>query len=380
VVVTKLLTALGDPNDPDTGGPVNYALDAQEPNVMAEQTAQRFLGIRMRCAQCHDHPFDIWTQDDYWGLAAIFAKVQRGGMAPGAMMNRQTVTINPDGQAIHLRTKQPAKPRLLGGKLVEVTGKADPRLALARWMTSPGNPYFARATANWVWAQFFGKGLVDPPDDMSRANPPVHPELLGALATDLEKTKYNLRDLIRTIATSEAYGLSSATVPGNERDQKLFSHQMSRPLTAHQMADALAQATDVPNTYGTLGARPAIRIFDPATPSAILDTFGRCSRTAGCASVQTPPLSLKQALLVIGGDTIEMKVTSLSGYLASALKLELEPEELVENLYLRTVCRPPTAEELSRWGAELKQASAQAEAAEDLFWSLLNSREFAFNH
>ena len=118
----------------------------------------------------------------------------------------------------------------------------------------------------------------------------------------------------------------------------------------------------------------------PAAPSAILDTFGRCPRTASCASVQTPPLSLKQALLLIGGDTIESKVTSLSGYLASALKLDLEPEELVENLYLRTVCRPPTAEELSRWTAELKQASSLPEAAEDLFWSLLNSREFAFNH
>jgi hypothetical protein len=380
VVVTKLLTALGDPNDPDTGGPVNYALDALEPNVMAEQTAQRFLGLRMRCAQCHDHPFDIWTQDDYWGLAAIFAKVQRGGMAPGAMMNRPAVTINPEGKITHLRTKQPAQPRLLGGKLVEVAGKDDPRAALARWMTAKDNPYFAQATSNWVWAQFFGKGLVDPPDDMSRANPAVHPELLGALARHLVETKYNLRDLIRTIATSEAYGLSSATVPANERDTKLFSHQMPRPLTAHQMADALAQATDVPNTYGTLGARPAIRIFDPATPSAILDTFGRCSRSANCATVQTPPLSLKQSLLVIGSGTIEDKVTSLSGYLASALKLELEPEALVENLYLRTVCRTPTAEELSRWGAELKQAKSLGEAAEDLFWSLLNSREFAFNH
>ena len=164
---------------------------------------------------------------------------------------------------IHLRTKQPARPRLLGGKIVEVADKDDPRVALARWMTAPDNPYFARATANWVWAQFFGKGLVDPPDDMSRANPPVHPELLDALARHLVATKYNLRDLIRTIATSEAYGLSSATVPGNERDQRLFSHQMPRPLTAHQMADALAQATDVPNTLrharrpaGDPGLRP----------------------------------------------------------------------------------------------------------------------------
>lgn len=381
VVVTRLLTSLGDPNDPVTGGPVNYALDALEPNVQAEQTAQRFLGIRMRCAQCHDHPFDIWTQDDYWGLAAIFAKVQRGGMgAGGMMMNRPAVSINPAGKVIHLRTRQPASPRLLGGKGIAAAGKDDPRVALARWMTAPENPYFARATVNWVWAQFFGKGLVDPPDDMSRANPPVHPELLDALARHFVKTKYNLRELIRTIATSEAYGLSSATVPGNERDQRLFSHQTPRPLTAHQMADALAQATDVPNVYGTAGARLSIRVKDPAAPSAILDAFGRCTRTATCASVQTPPLSLKQALLLIGGDIVESKVGSLNGYLASALKLDLDPEELVENLYMRTICRPPTPEEVSRWSAELKQAPSLSEAAEDLFWALLNSREFAFNH
>ena len=380
VVVTKLLTALGDPSDSETGGPVNYSLDGLEPTVQAEQTAQRFLGIRMRCAQCHDHPFDIWTQDDYFGLAAFFAKVQRGGMGPGAMMARANVSINPKGQVVHLRTKQSVEPRLLGGKVVKVAAKDDPRKELARWMTAPDNPYFARAMVNWTWAQLFGRGLVDPADDLSRANPAVHPELLEALARHFREHKYDLRDLVHTIATSEAYGLSSATVPGNERDQRLFSHQAPRPLTAHQMADALAQATDVPNVYGQLKTRLAIRVTDPATPSVILDTFGRCPRTTGCASVQTPPLSLKQALLLIGGDVIESKVASPNGYLASALTLELEPGELVENLYLRTVCRPPAAEELSRWSAELKQASSLRDAAEDLFWSLLNSREFAFNH
>ncbi len=163
---------------------------------------------------------------------------------------------------------------------------------------------------------------------------------------------------------------------------RLFSHQLARPLTAHQMADALAQATNVPNIYraGDKGGRRSIDLPDPLTASTILDTFGRCSRTGTCASTPAPLLSLRQALLLIGGDVIEDKVSSLNGYLASALKLELEPEELVENLYYRTVCRPPTAEELSHWTAELKQAGMKREAAEDLFWALLNSREFAFNH
>jgi len=382
-VVRTLLTALGDPNDVETGGPVNYAMDAVEPNVQAELTAQRFLGLRLRCAQCHDHPFDIWTQDAYFGLASFFAKIERsGGGAGGAMMGgRLTVKVNPKGQVVHLRTKQPAEPRLLDGKSVKIPDNDDPRKTLATWMTAPENPYFARATANWVWAQLFGKGLVDPPDDMSRANPPVHPELLDALARHFVAAKYDLRDLVRTIASSETYGLSSGTVAGNERDMRLFSHQLARPLTAHQMADALAQATNVPNIYrvGDKGRR-SIDLPDPLTASTILDTFGRCSRTGTCASTPAPLLSLRQALLLIGGGVIEDKVSSLNGYLASALKLELEPEELVENLYYRTVCRPPTPEELSHWTAELKQVGMKREAAEDLFWALLNSREFAFNH
>jgi hypothetical protein len=380
VMVRRLLTAVGDPNDIENGGPVNYALDPMEPTEAAEQTAQRFLGIRMRCAQCHDHPFDVWTQDDYYGLAAFFAKVQRGGGMGGMMASKALITVNPRGEVKHLRTGRVVPPRPPGGKAVTVAEKDDPRQALAAWMTSADNPFFARATVNWAWAQLFGKGLVDPPDDMSRSNPPVHPELLDALARHFVARKYDLRALIRTIATSEAYGLASATVPGNEKDTRLFSHHTPRPLTAHQMADALAQATDVPNTFGALGARLAIKINDPSTPSPILDTFGRCSRAATCSPVESAPLSLKQSLFLIGGDLIESKVSNLNGYLASALKLELESEELIENLYLRTVCRPPSPEESSRWSAELKQATSLREAAEDLFWSLLNSREFAFNH
>jgi Protein of unknown function (DUF1553)/Protein of unknown function (DUF1549) len=378
-VVKTLLTALGDPNDLEKGGPVNYSLDALGPNVQAELTAQRFLGLRLRCAQCHDHPFDVWTQDSYYGLASFFAKVQLGGGGP--MMGKQMVTLNPEGKVLHLRTQKPVEPTLLDGKIVKVAAKDDPRKALVDWMIAPDNPYFARAMANWVWAQLFSRGLVDPPDDMSRANPPVHPELLDALAKHFVTAKFDLRDLIRTIATSQTYGLSSGTVAGNERDMRLFSHHLPRPLTAHQMADALAQATDVPNRYpGVNPTRRAIEVPDPASGSAILDTFGRCSRVVSCGSVSAPALTLRQALLLIGGDVIQSKVTSLNGYLTSALKLELEPDELVENLYFRTVCRPPTAEELSHWSAELKKASSRSEAAEDLFWALLNSREFAFNH
>ena len=379
-MVRELLTAVGDPNNKETGS-VAYALEGIDPKVSAEKTAQRFLGLRIRCAQCHDHPFDVWTQDDYFGLAATFAKVQRsGGTGPG-MMNRMVVKIEPKGQIEHLRTKKPAEPKLLSGEAIKVAEVEDPRVKLADWMTSPDNPFFARAMANWVWAQFFGKGISDPPDDLSRSNPPVHPELLDALARHFVEHKYDVRELIRTVAASEAYALSSTTVPGNEQDNRLFSHQMPRPLTAHQMADALAQATDVVNRFlnKPAGTR-AIEITDPATQSAILETFGRCSRVNGCASVANPALSLRQSLLVIGGNVIEEKISSPRGYLANMLELSPEPDSIVENLYLRTICRPPTSEELAHWTAELAQAKSLREAAEDLFWALLNSREFAFNH
>ena len=380
-VVRSLLTAVGR-IDRDNGGPAAYALEGTDPKISAEKTAQRFLGLRIRCAQCHDHPFDVWTQDDYFGLAATFAKVGRNAGVPGMGMNRPQVTIDPEGELEHIRTRKPAEPKLLGGPAIEVDEDEDPRARLAEWMTSPTNPFFARAMANWTWAQLFGKGIADPPDDLSRSNPPVHPELLDALARHFVAKKYDLRDLIRTIATSEAYGLSSAAVPGNEQDNRLFSRQMPRPLTAHQMADALAQATDVVNQFAGVqnNGKRAIEIQDPATGSNILETFGRCSRINGCASVANPALSLRQSLLVIGGDVIEKKVSAPRGYLANMLELGLGPDEVVENLYLRALCRPPTSEELAHWTADLARAKTLREAAEDLFWALLNSREFAFNH
>ncbi len=387
-MVRELLTSLGNPNDLREGGPVNYALEGEDARAQAELTAQRFLGQRFRCAQCHDHPFDIWTQDDYYGLAAFFAKVRR----PGGMGSNNQVTIDPAGSIEHLRTGEPASPHLPGGDAVEVAPEDDPRKALADWLTAPDNPYFARAAVNWAWAQFFGKGLTDPADDLSASNPPVHPELLDALANDFIQNGYDLRHLVRTIATSEAYALSSSPVPGNERDHRLFSHQVPRPLTAHQMADALSQATNTPLVFdrsrggggGTAGSSTVVlraaEVSDPSIPNALLDTFGRCPRTNGCSPVATPLLSLRQSLLLIGGSLLDDRIGRFDGYLANLLEFDPEPEEIVENLYLRTLCRKPTEEEISHWAAELKSASSLREASEDLFWALLNSREFAFNH
>ena len=381
-MVRELLTSVGDPTDRTEGGPVNYALDGLDAKAAAEQTAQRFLGLRLRCAQCHDHPFDVWTQDDYFGLAAIFAKVGRGNpLAAGAMMGKPKVKIDPKGTVEHLRTRRPAEMKILDGDVVKVDGDADPRKPLAEWMTRPDNPYFARATANWAWAQFFGRGIAEPADDLSKSNPPVHPKLLDAIARHFVESKYDLRALIRFIATSEAYALSSATVAGNEHDARFFSHHLPRPLTAHQMADAISQVTDVPLRFGeSRVVRKAIEVNDPSAASTLLDTFGRCPRTVGCSAVATPSLSLRQSLLLIGGPEVDGRVSNLNGYLSNLLVDNPDPGDLIELLYMKTLCRPVTPEELSHWTAELKGATSLREAAEDLFWALLNSREFAFNH
>ena len=382
-MVRELLTTVGDPTDRAKSAAANYALDGPDPQTRAELTARRFMGLRLRCAQCHDHPFDIWTQDDYYGMAAIFAKAEAAaGGAAGVMASRMRITVNPSGSVTHLRTKQPAEPRLLGGEPIRVATNVDPRQRFADWLTRPDNPYFAKAMANWVWAQFFGRGLVEPVDDMGSSNPPSHPELLDALAKHFVESGYDLRALIATITESEIYGLSSGVVAGNAHDERLFSHQLARPLTAHQMADALARATQVPNVFSTrLGNRSkAIEVFNPTVASEILDTFGRCSRMEVCSSVGTPQVSLRQALLLVGGDIVDNKVSHLNGYLARLLELGPSAEEIIEFLYMRTLCRPPTAEEKSHWAAELGSAESLREAAEDLFWALLNSREFAFNH
>ena len=232
-------------------------------------------------------------------------------------------------------------------------------------MTDPDNPYFARAAANWAWAQFFGRGLAEPADDLSAANPPVHPELLDALAADFVAHEYDLRHLIRTIATSEAYGLSSSPVPGNEGDTPAVlapdAPAPDRPPDGRRPGPGDRYRTPVRPRAGAAWAgrscEKAVQIADPAIPSVLLDTFGRCPRTSGCSPVATPTLSLRQSLLLIGGDVIDERISRFDGYLAGLLEFDPTPAEIVENLYLRTLCRTPTAEETAHWAAALDEAA-----------------------
>lgn len=380
-LVRDLLTTRGDPATRESAAAA-YSLVNGDPLLASQLSAQRLLGVRMRCAQCHDHPFDVWTQTQAHAFAAFFAKVRPAAPTPGQMMARPTVAFFPEGEVRHPRTNEVLTPQVFAGNQPKIEPNTDPLPALAEWMTSPDNPMLAKAAVNWLWSQFFATGLVDPVDDLSAANPPSNPELLDALARRFQELKYQIKPMIEEIVASHAYQLSSKSNAGNVHFARLNACQAPRPLTAQQLADALAKATGVPNRFTNkpTGTR-AIEIQDPATPSTLLDTLGRCNRNEICGnSGAGTDLNLRQSLVWIASDTVDSKVGALSGYVKQLLDLQPAPDEIVENLYLRTLGRYPGKEEASHWSGILEQSTNRVESVEDLFWALLNSREFLFNH
>jgi hypothetical protein len=381
-MVRELLTTRGDPSSKPSAAAA-YSLENVDPITASQLTAQRLLGIRLRCAQCHDHPFDVWTQTQSHQFAAFFAKVRPIAPNPGQMMGRTRIGYFPEGQVAHPRTQETLQPKVLSGNQPTISADTDPLPALADWVTSAENPFMARAFVNWLWAQFFATGLVDPVDDLSAANPPTHPELLDALGRRFIELKYQVRPMITEILESRVYQASSIPNAQNSRFARLNAFQSPRILSAQQLADALAQATGIPNRYANkpTGTR-AVEIQDPSTGSALLDTLGRCGRLEACvaSSGGRATTSLRQSLLWISSDTVDGKVGAVSGYIRQMLDLEPEPDEIVENLFLRTVCRFPTDSEKKHWNEVIASAKNRPEIVEDLFWALLNTREFLFNH
>ena len=380
-VIRQLLTTRGDPATKNEAAAA-YSLENNDPVLASQLAAQRFLGIRIRCAQCHDHPFDVFTQTQAHRFAAFFATVRPSQPMPGQMMTRPKVAYFPQGEHRHPLTGEKLEPAVLSGNQPPLKPDTDPLPALAAWITDQANPLMPRAMANWLWSQFFQSGLVSPVDDLSAANPPSHPELLDFLGQRFVKLGYQLRPMIREIVTSRAYQLSSQSTPENSKFARLNAFQAPRPLSAQQMADALAKATGVPNRFANkpTGIR-AIDIQDPTTPSTLLETLGRCDRRESCGPASgTFSLSLRQSLLWIGSDTVDSRVGAVSGYLRQLMELSPSPAEVVENLYLRTLCRFPSTQETEHFSKQIETASDQAEVVEDLFWALINSREFLFNH
>ncbi len=372
-VVRDLLGAQGGVFDQPA---VNFFQAERDNKKLAENVAQVFLGMRIQCAQCHNHPFDRWTQDDYYGWAAFFSQVgrKRGGDP------RETIVFDRRGGEVkHPVTNKVVPPKFLGGERPNTRGK-DRRAVAAAWITDPKNAYFAPNVANLVWEHFFGVGIVHEPDDVRVSNPPSNPELLAALAERLIALKFDLRRFVREVVTSEAYQRSALPNRSNAQDLRNASHARVRRLRAEVLLDSIAQATGAPNKFAglPLGAR-AVRIPDGATSNYFLDTFGRPRREGVCTcDVQTEP-NLGQALHLLNGDTVTGKIRA-----GQKVKRWLEgkktPAWIVDELYLTCLTREPTAQERAAIAARLKDHKNPQGVLEDVFWALLNSREFLFNH
>ncbi len=372
-VAQDLVTADGDSHE---YGPANFHRSAGDARGEAEYFSEALLGVRLRCANCHNHPLDRWTQDDYHGLAAVFARMERG----------RNVRMGSRGEVIHPATAEPAVPRLPGGPPLPfpANGKtadgnpADNRPALAEWLGKRDNPTFARATVNRLWKAMFGRGLVEPVDDLRATNPATHPELLSALTNDFVEHGYDLRHTLRLIVASEAYQRSSQTVGGNGADDRFYSHALYRPLEAEVLSDAIAEATGAPDENGR-----AIEIFDPAQPVESLDILGRCSRADSCDSTVTAAGGLTAKLHLLNGPLINEKLRSPKGRLQALLAARKTNEEIITEMYFRALSHQPPKNMLAYWlkhGDEQAKRESRTQFLEDFCWALLNSRDFTNNH
>ena len=365
-----------------TQGPANYYRLSTGADNQAETTAQLFLGTRMQCAKCHHHPFERWSQDDYYGMTAFFVRLGTKNSQEFGLFGRETIVyLRPGGEARHPRKGVVVKPHALGGPVAD--DPFDRRRKLAEWLTAKDNPFFARNFANRFWAYFMGRGLVEPIDDLRSTNPPSNPELLDALAAELIKEKYDLKRFLRTIMRSRAYQLSARAEASNRADSSntYYTRYTVKRLTAEQLADALDFTTGTREKYQglPLGTR-AIQLPDTRVRSFLLDVFGRPPRQITCECERTMQPNIAQALHLLNGDFLNRKIASPAGRIDRLLKAKTPLPAVVEELYLVTLSRPPHAEESARAREWVAKAPSVREGLNDLLWVLLNSREFQFNH
>ncbi len=372
-MVRDLLTATGGTFD---NPPTNYFQLERNTLKLAENVAQAFLGMRIQCAQCHNHPFDRWTMDDYYGFAAFFAQI---GRKKGADPREQVVFNAGSGEVPHPVKGKPAAPKFLGGEAPKVADR-DRREALAAWITAPDNPFFAKRVANVAWTHFFGRGIVHEPDDARVSNPPVNAPLLDDLGRRLVASGWDFRRLVRDIVTSRTYQRACETNDTNRLDETNFSHAAVRRQRAEVLLDVLAQVTDTKNKFPglPLGAR-AVQMADGRTTNYFLTTFGRATREDVCSCAVRMDPSLSQALHLLNGDVANDRIRQ-GNLVERRLKEGRTPGEIIDELFVRCDCRMPTERERIETLVTVLDASDRRQALEDVFWALLNSPEFIFNH
>jgi len=339
--------------------------------LLPRRTRQVFLGMRIQCAQCHNHPFDRWTMDDYYGFTAFFSQI---GRKRGADPREQIISNRSAGEAKHPVTKQNVAPKFLGGAVPEIKKGQDRRQLVADWIASPENPYFSRNLANIVWAHFNSRGIVDQVDDVRVSNPPANEALLQQLADKLVESNYDFKQLVRDICNSRTYQLSTRSNASNETDTTNFSHAKLRRIRAEVLLDVISQVTETKNKFRGLpsGAR-AVQIADGSTSNYFLKTFGRSSRASVCSCEVKMEPSLSQALHLLNGTTVHEKIIK-GKVIPKLIEQKLSNTEIIDELYLRCLGRQVTETEQMSLVKQVESEPDRVKALEDVFWAVLNSR------
>jgi len=372
--VREILTAGGSTF---AASPAGFFQVHATPEDLARSTSQLFLGVRIECAQCHHHPFERWGQEDYFAWAGFFTGVKSSAQ-PGGGSKIRGLAGKP---MAHPRTGVEIAPAPLGSAPASLSAEMDWREGVSDWMTSRDNPWFARMIANRMWSWYFGRGLVEPIDDLRSTNPASNEPLLDALAEHLVELNFDLQQFALLLTQSAVYQLDASTVAGNSTDDRNGSHALWRPLQAEVLLDAVSQATGTAAEFNgwPVGYR-AIEIWDNKLPSRFLSVFGRPQRQTVCSCERGMEPSIAQALHLMNSETTLQQITSRHGRCAKLAESDQSPSEIIDELYLCTLSRFPSDAERQAMLPTFSEAASRSEAIQDLLWVLLNTREFVFNH
>ena len=394
-MVRQLITAKGSSVE---NGATNFFAVHQDPETMAENVSQAFLSLSINCAKCHNHPLEKWTNDQYYAFANLFSRVRAKGWGGDSRNGDgvRTLYVEDRGDLLQPRTGKPQPPAPLDAPAIASDDPGDRREVLAQWLTNPSNTYFTRAIANRVWANFMGTGIVESIDDLRVSNPASNEKLLTALANDLVKNRYHLKPLMRQILTSQTYGRSSETFPENKDERRYYSHFYPRRLMAEVLSDAISDVTKVHDSFTEIalndgstektaiygGETRATQLKDSAVKSYFLKTFGRNARDITCECERSNQPSLVQVLHLSNGTTINDKLGEKVSRVSQILASDPAPSKLIHDAWMMCLSREPTANERSQFESLLAEAKPdeKRQIVEDLYWSLLTSREFLFQH
>ena len=373
--VRELVTAKGSIY---SNGPANYFRINRDSSALTESTAQLFLGVRLECAKCHHHPFEKYSQADYYGLAAFFSRVTSKNSEEFGIFGRETVVMVRDsGEVSHPRTRQRMQPTPLGGESID--DPLDRRLPLAAWLTSKDNEMFARSVVNRYMGYLMGRGLVEPIDDLRSTNPPSNTALLDALAKCFVDHNFDLKQVIRAVMTSRLYQLQSQPTATNASDRRFYSHFYVKRIAAEPLLDAIDQVTGVKTKFKSLPlGTNATELPDAEYPNYFLTTFAKPRRASVCECERMADENLSQALHTLNGDTLANKISDKAGFIAKMLNEKTAHQEIVNAIYMTALCRQPTEQEMTLSQQFLQESPTPKECYEDLLWALVNSKHFLF--